>query len=262
MPKSSALSPVVATVILTGVMLTMVAVAIYYSTSLIDAHRQMMEYESAKELLTYAATALEQVALGTGGARYVRFSLVSTGLSFEALPYNLQVTIADGGTYSLELPVLRVSLCSGPLVTTVERVLYPEGASLAELNRLAVGAGESMVLVYERFSRRACAHLEARRVRAMYSGLTFVNEGGSLVPYHFFTIHLINVTLGELGGAGSVALVFRNRGVRVYEYRLASPSVRVTVSLGGTSSTVTLAAPGARNSIVVLKVSQLEVGTR
>ena len=75
------ISPVIATVILTSIMLTIVAVALYYSTSLIDLNRQTMEYEYAKEQLTYVATALDQIAFGTGGSRYVRFSLTSTGIS-------------------------------------------------------------------------------------------------------------------------------------------------------------------------------------
>ncbi|MEM1568624.1 MAG: hypothetical protein QXI84_09100 [Thermofilaceae archaeon] len=258
--KGRALSPVVATVILTSIMLTTVAVAVYFSTSLIDAHRQRMEYESAKELLSYAATAFEQVALGTGGARYVRFSLTSTSLSFEQTPYQLQLQI--GGAGSLTLPLRRVSVCAGPLVTTVDNVLYPEGGRLDELEKLLVGAGEPIVLVYESFSGRACAHLEARRVRVIYSGVTYVVEDGQQVLYNFYTIHLVNATFGRLGGAGTIPLVFRNKGVVVYEYKLGTPSIQVTASLDGISSTTTLSgASNARGSIVVVKVSQVEIAT-
>lgn len=263
MPKSSALSPVVATVILTSITLTVVAVAVYYSTSLIDANRQVMEYESAKELLTYAASALEQVALGTGGARYVRFSLTSTSLNFEQTPRALEVTIGAGEQSSrVRVPLGRVSVCAGPLVTTVERVLYPEGAPLDELGALIVGAGEPLVLVYESFDGRACAHLEARRVRVVYSGVTYVDEGGTRVPYNFFTMHLVHVTFGRLGGSGTVPLVFRNKGVTVHEYKLPTSSVRIAASLGGAQSALDVSgSPGARSSVVIVKVSQVEVGT-
>lgn len=259
--RRSGLSPVVANVIITGVMLTVVAVAIYYSTSLIDANRQALEYESAKELLTYAATALEQVALGTGGARYVRFSLTSTMINFESLPVKLRVVVSGGGTFSIELPFRRLSVCGGPLVTTVERVLYPEGGSLSEINTLAVGAGEPIVLVYERFDERACAYLEVRRVRATYSGVTYVSEGNSQVPYNFYTIHLVNITFGKLGGAGTIPLVIRNNGVKVYEYKFNSPTLTVTASLDRVSSSIPLRGASARASIIVVKVSQLEVST-
>jgi hypothetical protein len=259
------ISPVVATVVLTGILLTTVAVAVYYSTSLIDMNRQMMEYEYAKEQLTYAATALEQVAFGEGGARYVRFSLTSTGLNFQYHPDTLMVSIYGGGIQSetLTLKPARVVVCGGSLVTTVPRLLYPEGGSMGELDRLVVGAGEPLALVYENFTGRACAFLEMYRVRAFYSGVTYVYTGsGDGVPYNFYVIHLINATFGRLGGSGTIPLVFRNVNVTVYEYNFSSPSVTVYASMGGRVSSLTLTGlSSAQGSIVVVKVSQVEVGT-
>lgn len=260
--RRRAASPVVATVIVTSIMLTTVAVAVYFSTSLIDAHRQRMEYENAKELLTYAATALEQVALGTGGARYVRFSLTSTGLSFEQAPYSLRVLIE--GREQLSISLRRVSICAGPLVTTVDRVLYPEGGTLDELRELIVEAGEPIVLVYESFRGRACAYLEARRVRALYSGVSYVIEGGQQRLYNVYTIHLIEITFGKLGGAGTIPLVFRIEGVDVYEYRLDRPTVTISVLLDEDSPPYERelrGSPGASGSIVVIKVSRVEAAT-
>ena len=261
---SRGFSPVVATVILTGILLTTISVAIYYSTSLIDMNRQMMEYEYAKEQLTYAATALEQVAFGVGGARYVRFSLTSTGLSLERRSEALEVVISseDGAQHVESLTPVRVAVCGGPLVTTVPRLLYPEGGSLDELGRLVVSAGEPLVLVYENFTGRACAFLEMYRVRAFYSGVTYVDSGGERVPYNFYVVHLISATFGRLGGSGTVPLVFRNLGVEVKQYKFDSPSVTVAVRVGVFESSLTLTgSPDARGSFVVVKVSQIEVGT-
>jgi len=254
----------VATVVLTGILLTAISVAIFYSTSLIDMNRQVMEYEYAKEQLTYAATALEQVAFGAGGARYVRFSLTSTRLSFERRPDALEVEIHGGGAQPVKLALkpARVVVCGGPLATTVPRLLYPEGGSLDELGRLVVGAGEPLALVHESFAGGACAYLEMYRVRAFYSGVTHVHSGGERVPYNFYVIHLINVTLGRLGGSGTVPLVFRNLNVTVHQYSFDSPTVTVRASMGGFESGLTLAgSPSARGSVVVVKVSQVEVGT-
>ncbi|MEM2275318.1 MAG: hypothetical protein QXD46_08130 [Thermofilum sp.] len=263
MLRGKAVSPVVATVIITSIMLTTVAVAVYYSTSLIDAYRQRMEYESAKELLSYAATALEQVSFGMGGARYVRFSLTSTGLNFEQSSHKLELEIrGDIDTYGLSVEFRRISVRAGPLVTTVARVLYPEGAPLSELNKLIVGAGEPIVVVYENFDRGAFAYLEARRVRAIYSGITYVIEDGRQRLYNFYTIHLVEVTFGELGGVGTIPLVFRNRETEVYEYRFSSPSVIVSVKLNGIVSERRLTGKeNAEGSIVIVKISQVEVAT-
>ena len=257
-------SPVVATVILTGILLTTISIAIYYSTSLIDMNRQVMEYEYAKEQLTYAATALEQVAFGAGGARYVRFSLTSTGLSFQRRPDVLEVEISSGAqTVRLALRPARVAVCGGPLVTTVPRLLYPEGGSLDELGRLVVGAGEPLALVHENFTGRACASLEMYRVRAFYSGVTYVHAGsGERVAYNFYVVHLINATFGRLGGSGAIPLVFRNLNATVYQYSFSEPSVTVRARLGSLEGSRTLTgSPDAQGSVVIVKVSQVEVGT-
>jgi len=260
------ISPVVATVVLTGILLTTVSIAIFYSTSLIDMNRQLMEYEYAKEQLAYAATALEQVAFGTGGARYVRFSLTSTGLNFQHRSDVLEVEIFSSGAQPVKLTLrpARVVVCGGPLATTVPRLLYPESGSLNELGKLVVGAGEPLALVYENFTGRACAFLEMYRVRAFYSGVTYVytGSGSERVPYNFYVVHLIEVTFGRLGGSGTIPLVFRNSNVTVHEYSFGSPSVTVYASMGGSQSSLTLTgSPDAQGAIVVVKVSRVEVST-
>ncbi len=264
--RRRAVSPVVATVILTSVMLTIVSVALFYSTSLIDLNRQAMEYEYAKEQLTYAATALEQVAFGAGGARYVRFSLVSTRLDVVPSPDEIEVRASGATIFRGRLASLRV--CGGPLVTTVPRLLYPEVGSLeAELGRLVVGAGEPMALVYENFSGGACAYLAAR-LRAFYNSQISVTEGGAPRCYNFFTLHLLNLTRGRLGGVGTVPVVLRNNGTKIVEYRFpGASSVTLAVTQGRRYQEVTLAGPsscGGRpvdGSVLVVVVAQVTVST-
>jgi len=261
--RGRGISPVIATVVLTGILMVTISIAVYYSTSLIDMNRQMMEYEYAKEQLTYAATALEQVAFGVGGARYIRFSLTSTGLNFERHPDTLEISIAGGGSQpvTLTLRPARVAVCGGPLVSTVPRLLYPEGGSLDELSKLIVRADEPLVLVHESHSGRACAYLEMYRVRTVYSGVTYVGVEEK-VPYNYYAVHIINATFGRLGGSGTVPLVFRNLNVTVYQYSFSSPSVTITARLGGYQSSLTLTGlPSAQGSVVVVKISQVEVST-
>jgi len=282
-----AISPVVATVILTSILLTTITVAIYFSTSLIDANRQMMEYEAAKDQLTYAATVLEQVAYGTGGARYIRFSLTSTGIDFERLGQSLVVTVepvgGGGGAVELSVNLSRITVRGGPLVTTAPRLLYPEGRRLEdEAGRLVVGAGEPLALVYEAFERGARARLEVRRVRVVYNGVVNLTEGSVGVDcdgdgavsslarcrFNFFTVHLVQLTFGRLGGAGTVPVVFRNLGVDVREAQfLRASNVRVRAEVVDERGSVvasdvfTTSAPPAHGCVVVVKVSSVEVST-
>ncbi|MEM1788434.1 MAG: hypothetical protein QW085_07580, partial [Pyrobaculum sp.] len=136
-----AVSPVIASVILTSILLTAISVALFYSTSLIDAYRQMMEYQTAKDQLTYAATVLEQVAFGAGGSRYVRFSLTSAGINFLDLNKNLIIEI-NGIQLGESVKLRAIAVRGGPLVTTVPRLLYPEASEMSEeLEKLVVGPG-------------------------------------------------------------------------------------------------------------------------
>lgn len=259
------ISTVMATVIITGIMLTVVSVALYYSTSLIDMNKQMMEYENAKGLLTYAATALEQVAFGTGGSRYVRFSLTSTRLNFETRPETLRVRINGEEVSEASFKPGRIVACGGPLVTTVPRLLYPEnstyGALEYALGRLIVGPGESIAIVYENFTGGACAFMEAYRVRVIYNGNIRVKEEGVDRNYNFYTVHVLKLGFKAVGGSGTIPVVFRNVRETVIE-RKASSEVTLTVELGSKYCTARLPGKGdADGSVVIVKITEIEVST-
>ncbi|QOJ79469.1 hypothetical protein IG193_03135 [Infirmifilum lucidum] len=259
-----AISPVIAVTIMTGIMLTIVAVALYYSTSLIDLNRQMMEYQYAKDNLAYAATALEQVALGTGGSRYIRFSLISTRINFEYSRDNLSITITDNKTTYQITPFRpgRIVVCGGNLVTTTRQLIVPESGDFnGEVGKLIVAPGEPIVLVYEDFRGAACAYLETYRVRAFYNGAINVTEGGAVKRYNFYTVHVIRLKLGQLGGSGTIPVIFRNTNSTLLEYRLQGPSVTVNVVYDGYSQSSTLRGPQADGSVVVVKIAEVTVTT-
>jgi flagellin-like protein len=253
-------SPVIATAILTSIMLTIVAVALYYSTSLIDLNRQTMEYEYAKEQLTYAATALEQVAFGSGGSRYVRFSLTSTGISF--LQSSQAVTVYANGVMVYQGTPLVLQVCGGPLVTTVPRLLYPETGDMStELSRLVVSSGQPIVLVYENFTGRACAFLTAR-FRAFFSSQVNVTVGGTPKKYNYFVLHIVELVPGNLGGSGTIPVIFRSVNMTVSEYVFeGTNSITLVVSKGSASQTASLNGPPADGSVLIVKVAKVIVST-
>jgi len=262
--SKKAISTVIATAILTGVMLTIVSVALFYSTSLIDMNRQTMEYEYAKEQLTYAATALEQVAFGTGGSRYVRFSLTSTRVSFKTSAATLEVLaygVAENYLVYNDTP-RQLEVCGGPLVTTVPRLLYPESGSLeTELGKFIVGGGEPLVVVYENFTRGACAFLMPR-LRAFFNGQINVTIGNSVKRYNYFVLHIVKLTYGRLGGSGTIPVVFRNINLKVFEYVFQdTDKVTITASLGENVYNKDLEGPPADGSVLIVKIATIEIST-
>ncbi len=258
-------SQVVSTVILAGILLTLIGVAIFYATSLIDANRQQMEYESTKDMFIYTATALEQVALGAGGSRYIRFSLSSTGINFVENAYGPLEVYVNGTRVIYDRETSSIVAVGGSLVTTVFRVLRPEitiNPGL-ELKRLIVGPGEPMVVVYENFSGRAKVYLMPTRVRVNYMGVFDLLEGGVTKKYNYFAISYINLTIGPVGGAGHIPVIFRNRGIKTMEYKFSGTAINVTAVLNGhPESKVFAGDPTAQGTIVVVRIADVEVSTR
>lgn len=291
-------SPVVSTIIITSILLTVISVALFFSTSLIDMNRQMMEYEHAKDQIAYAATVAEQIAFGTGGSRYIRFSMASTGVNFENVSQFLEVQItpegSPGASYSsvpnacspsgpiCRFSLVRLSVRGGSLVTTVPRLVYPETGSLsAELSKVIVEPGEPIVIVYENFSLGAYTYLEARRVRLIYNGAYNITEKAAGVDcngdgqlsdlpscrFNFFTIHFLWLTPGPVSGSGTIPIVFRSKGGYVYNYTFTSSNIAISARIVDSSGRVIAQqqvatnAPPAKGCIVVVKVSEVEVGT-
>ncbi len=263
--KRRGVSQVVSTVILAGILLTLIGVAIFYATSLIDANRQQMEYESTKDMFIYTATALEQIALGAGGSRYIRFSLTSTGINFVKDEFGPLEVYVNGSKVIYDRETSSIIAVGGPLVTTVFRVLRPEITinPLYELNRIIVGPGEPMVVVYENFSGRAITYLKPTRVRVNYIGIFNLLENGTYKNYNYFVISYINLTIGPVGGSGHIPVIFRNRGIKTAEYKFDGTAINVTAVLGGHSeSKVFEGDPGADGTIVIVRIAEVEVSTR
>jgi len=254
------ISPVIATVILTSIMLTIVTIALFYSTSLIDLNRQTMEYEYAKEQLTYVATALEQVAFGEGGSRYARFSLTSTGISL--LPSSQSITVYANGVKVYESTPLVLQVCGGPLVTTTLKLLYPETGDLAtELSKVVAKSGEPIVIVYENFTGRACAFL-VPRLRAFYSSQINVTEGSTQKRYNYFILHIVELTKGTLGGSGTIPIVLRNTGITVDEYVFYyTSSVTLSITVGSKTQTIYLSGPDADGSVLIVKKAIISISS-
>lgn len=291
-------SPVISSVIITSILLTVISVALYFSSSLIDMNRQLMEYEHAKNQLAYAATVLEQVAFGTGGSRYIRFSSASTGVNFENQSLFLVAQITPLGSSGAScnpslnacspscplcvFSLIRLSVKGGTLVTTVPRLVYPESGSLStEVSKVIAAPGEPLVIVYENFTKGAYTFLEVKRVRLVYNGAFSVSEkaagrdcngDGQLstlldCKINFFTIQVARLVPGWVGGSGTIPVIFRNRGVSVYNYSFISSNIAITVSIVDSNGRILLQqqlttnAPSANGCVVVVKVSEIEVST-
>ena len=264
--KRKGLSVTVTTVILTGIMITILGIALFLSNTVVEYHTQATEYQNSKNLMTYLADALEQVALGTGGARYVRFSLRTARLDFvrDILEGDLEVKINNDVVFreSPDALVLR----GGNLLTAPPlNVLYPEGVTdpEPELEKYIVETGEPVTLVYEEFWEGPATILVCRRVRVNYLGVYNILESGSLKQYNVFEVVFINLTIGRTGGAGIIPVVVRSKNITLINYYLDDNSFTLSVYVAGQlkDQKVFTGEQTAAGTVVVIRISHVEIGT-
>ncbi|RLE64092.1 MAG: hypothetical protein DRJ38_06130 [Thermoprotei archaeon] len=264
--KKKGLSVTVTTVILTGIMITILGIALFLSNTVVEYHTQATEYQNSKNLMTYLADAIEQVALGSGGARYVRFSLRTARLDFtrDILEGDLEVRI-NNNVALRENPDALV-LRGGNLLTAPPlNVLYPEGVTnpAQELEKYIVEIGEPVTLVYEEFWEGPATILVCRRVRVNYLGVYNVLKNGNLRQYNVFEVVFINLTIGRTGGAGTIPVVVRSKNITLINYYLDENSFTLSVYVAGQlKDQKTLSGEQtAAGTIVVVRISHIEIGT-
>ncbi|HFC49348.1 MAG TPA: hypothetical protein ENJ59_01300 [Thermofilum sp.] len=260
------ISQVLTTVILSSILLTTIGVAIFYSTSIINARQQQMEYASARDIALYLSDAIEQVAFGTGGARMVKISLSTVKIHF--LNHSLEnfAIVVDSNTV-VDEKLSAIVFEGGDLVTTSFSLLRPSisnpDAAVTELKRLIVSSSNPLVIVYEDFTQSAQTFVYAPRVRFVYLGVIPRRVDNAYALYNFFEVSFIRIYFQDLGGSGTINIVARNMGINTSEIFVPNNSVSVSCTYGGLFQTVTLQGdPGADGSVVIIRIANIRVSTR
>ncbi len=260
------ISQVLTTVILSSILLTTISVAIFYSTSIINARQQQMEYASARDTALYLADALEQVAFGTGGARMIKISLSTVKINF--LNHSLEnFTVTIDSNKIINEKLSEIIFEGGSLVTASFNLLRPSisepEAAATELKRLIVSSGDPIVVVYENFTHGAKTFVYAPRIRFVYLGVIPRRVGNTYELYNFFEVSFIRIYFQDIGGSGTINIVARNMGINTSEIFVPSNSVTVTCTFGAFSQTMTLQGEtSADGSVVIVRIANIRVSTR
>ena len=255
------------TVILIGVMTVAVGVAIFYSNSLIEFHSELTEFENAKNLLIYSADALEQVALGSGGSKYVRFNLRTARLNLLRNFYENISVFVNGIRVISDIPDA-IEIIGGSLVSVggfklISPPINNPNEINEEYNKIIVSAGDPLVIVYENQSNGARVVLLCKRVRVNYLGVYSLLKGGETYNYSTFELSYIMLIVNKTGGTGNLPIVFRNVNVTTNTYIFDSSSITINVMVNGNIvETRTLTGESdVDGSLVVVRVSYVYVNT-
>jgi len=251
-------------VILTSVMATAMVVALYTAYSMVEAQVQAVDFNNAKNLMKYLAEAIEQLAAGSGGARYVRIPLVKGAPEYRADAGELRVYVYDGSNW---IEVLNDAYDvfmyrGGEFVTAPEEVVRPELAPEVR-DEPVVGLSDPVVVVYTtRIKGRPYIVLEAARVRAGYLGVYSVGRASDEEKYHVYMLEYVRLVVRNIAGTESAVVVAENAGATVNPLVLQGVKLRLRVERDGQSTEVTLT-PGdpeaASKSCLLVRVVEVRV---
>ncbi|RLF00464.1 MAG: hypothetical protein DRJ57_00870 [Thermoprotei archaeon] len=251
-------------VILTSVMATAMVVALYTAYNMVEAQVQAVDFNNAKNLVKYLAEAIEQLAAGSGGARYVRFPVIKGAPEYRADAGVLRVYVYDGGSWvevlndTYDVFMYR----GGELASTPDEVVRPELRPEVR-DELVVGLADPVVVVYTtRVGGRPYVVLEAARVRAGYLGVYSVGRAFEEEKYHVYMLEYIRLVVGNITGTDSVVVVAENAGASVRQYLLQGAELSIRVERDGEAVTVTLTPDdigAASSSCLLLRVVEVRV---
>ena len=265
--RSKGFSQIISTVIITSILLTTISLAIFYASTVISASQQQMEYASAKDTAVYLADAIEQVAFGTGNARMIKISLSTVKVIF--LNHSIgQFTVRIGSDTIINDNISAIIFQGGEYVTTSFMLLRPSVSNpndaQSELTKLIVSSSESLVIVYENFTRGAKTFVYSPRVRVAYLGVIPRKlDNNTYRFYNFFEVTFIRIYFKNIGGSGTINIVARNMGLNTTEIVLPSNSAQIECVFNGATQTMTMSGySNADGSIILVRIANIMISTR
>lgn len=250
------------TVILTAVMVTTMIAALYTAYNMVEAQVQTVDLNNAKNLVKYLADAIEQLAVGSGGARYVRFPAVKGIPEYSTDVGVIRVYVYNGSWVEVCSDEYDVFMYrGGELAAFAEEVVRPEVKPDVK-EKLIVGLNDPVVVVYTARLGRPYVIMEAARVRAGYLGTYTVGRAFEEKVYHVYLIEYVKLVVGNITGSGKITVIAENRGVRLDTYIVPSSTIMVRVEKDGDVAEVQLKPENpsaAPESYVIVRVVEIRV---
>jgi hypothetical protein len=256
-----AMSGVISTIILSGILLTILVVASFVSLNILGAQMTSTEFDQAKSNMLLLDSTIQDVSLRPGAGGYVQFNEREGGIGISTTTDSLTVTATDGQTTQ-----------STPTYTSLVQLVYSGGTSASAAVTSAAGytslrgdpATTYVTLTQGLGALRlqqddgAKIKLDYNRVRIVSTGL-IDSQGTNLVQITF--IHLLK---GEINGAsGSVNIMVQNSNTNPTTWTFENAAVDVTIHQNANTQTYTVTPPvGALRTIVVFSEISVTVSIK
>lgn len=235
------------TIIISGVLLTILVVASYASTVIIESQIASTEFEQAKSNMMMLDDVIQDVALRLGSGGYVQFNQRSGGIGIYEKTETVTILAPD------LTPIFSKPVNLGSLTYRANRVPTSE-LSLRGNNSLIVNMTQAMGYLRVETGEGAEVSLDYDRTRIVSTGALEI--GGA--TYNFIEITLMELVRGITGGSDTVSVKVRNTGIDTSPSSPFQNTGYLTVQFGSRKETWPLP-PGAPQTVVIVSEIIIEV---
>lgn len=249
-------SPAISAVIISGTMLIILGVASFISMNLLELQLANTEFEQAKSNILLLDEVIHDVALRRGSGGYVQFNQRSGGVGIQVRGEALTILAGPpGGEEELYTvtPLLSIVYRGGSRASGVEENL--RGGS-----PLMVNMSNMLSHVYTEFDDGICIKLDYDRVRIIDLGEFILSEGDEEILHRFIEVSIIRLSMGQMGGTGTINLKVQNMGINTTTRTYPGGSLSIIVRKGIQEEALTITS-GADETVVIITEANIRVST-
>jgi hypothetical protein len=222
------LSPVISTVIISGTLLVILAVASFTSMNILELQLASTEFEQAKSNMLLLDEVIHDVAMRRGSGGYVQFNQRAGGIGIEEEETTIKVEINGTAIYESSNPI-SIVYRGGSLASGSEQTLRGNDSLLVEM-------GDMLSYLRVEFDNGIIIKLDYNRIRIVDMGKFNIYEGEEVKTCNMIGINFIKLVMGSMGGSGTINFKVRNIDVKNYVYEYEGGIINLTVQRGTQTS--------------------------
>lgn len=193
--KRSGISEVIATTILTAILLVVVIVAFGYSTFILGIESASREFDQAQGIMQSCGNLIEDLVYRPDSSAFIRFSFKTSGPSFIQTGKNIVLTVSNKTKNYTPLSSTNASIAvfqirGSSLVGTSDKNLVGNSSILLK------DPSQSLGRVEVNQSKGALISLDYGRARINYLGVSKFYNGTSLEDMNVVEVTYLNLTRG------------------------------------------------------------------
>ncbi len=249
-------SPAISAVIISGTMLIILGVASFVSMNLLELQLASTELEQAKSNMLLLDEVIHDVALRRGSGGYVQFNQRSGGVGVEVRDEALTILAGPPGgeeeIYSLS-PLLTLVYRGGSSASGSEATLRGNGSLIVNMSNM-------LSYVRVELDDGVCVRLDYDRVRITDLGEFILTDGENSIVQRFIEVGVIRLSMGPMGGSGTVNLKAQNVAINVSTRTYPGGALSIKVGKGLSEEGILLNS-SSDETVVIVTEAHVRIST-